>query len=68
MCPFCPDQEVETLSHRFFGCESTKHAAAFLLDMVRTYEQSITEEKCLLFNLITDALYELHTILVLEQG
>ena len=40
----------------------------FLLELIRPYDSSISEDKCLMLNIKTDALYELPTMLVLGTG
>ena len=67
-CPLCPSEEVETPLHRFFGCVGSSEAAKYILDLIRPYDPTISEEKCLILNITTDALYELPTMLVLGAG
>ena len=68
ICPLCPGEELENPLHRFFGCVGSREAAMFLLELIRPYDSSISEDKCLMLNIKTDALYELPTMLVLGTG
>ena len=67
-CTLCGGQEVESHLHAFFKCRYNREAGQFLIDLVRVYDRGITEEKAIKFQVVTDALYETPTSLMLYCG
>ena len=68
-CTLCQDDVPESLVHALFTCEKNSEAAEALLQLTRHYDQGITAERALLFDLnVCDQIYELPTILVLYTG
>ena len=68
LCTLCTSLEVETSSHALFTCNRNSEAADFVLHLVRICDNSITKEKLIQFQVFTDAIYELPTILVASHG
>ena len=68
-CTLCHNEVPETPIHALFSCENNSEAAEALLQLTRPYDNKISAERALLFNLdIRDPIYELSTVLVLYTG
>ena len=68
-CQLCDQNIPETPLHGLFLCNANNQAADTLLSLARPYDQSITPEKVLVFNINTsDMIYELPTMLILSTG
>ena len=57
-----------TVSHALLQCVKNSRAAQFLLDLVRIYDSSVTEDKVLKFQIHTDPLYEQQAAVILYTG
>jgi hypothetical protein len=68
VCLLCAQQQQESILHMFFGCEYNSEAGKFLINLVKVYDPSITEEKAVRFQIQFDALYELPATLMLYSG
>ena len=68
VCLLCAQQQQESILHMFFGCEYNSEAGKFLINLVKVYDPSITEEKAVRFQIQSDALYELPATLMLYSG
>ena len=67
-CTLCSTQQPESVIHALFICEHNKTAAQFLLNLVKVYDSSITQEKAVRFQVNTDSLYQLPATLILYTG
>ena len=68
-CQLCDQNCPETPMHGLFLCSKNNQAADTLLTLARPYDDSITGEKVLVFNINTsDQIYELPTMLMLATG
>ena len=67
-CILCRTQEPESILHAIFNCELNRDASLYLLNLTKVYDKSITKEKIIKLQLVTDVLYELPTTLVLCTG
>ena len=68
ICTLCRADEPESVLHAIFNCEQNRRAAGYLLDLTRIYDNTITQEKIMKLEIVTDALYELPTMAVLCSG
>ena len=68
-CSLCGSLQPESPLHGLFLCEKNSQAAEALISLTRPYDRTITAEKVLLLDLqVSDAIYELPTILMLATG
>ena len=51
-----------------FNCEQHRRATGYLLDLTKIYDNTITQEKIMKLEIVTDALYEIQTMAILCSG
>ena len=68
-CVLCPERVPETSLHGLFSCSRNLQASEEILRLTRIYDQNISAEKILLFDINTvDSIYELPVMLVISTG
>ena len=68
LCQLCEQATPDTPEHGFFMCDANQQAGNYITHLIRPYDSNITQQRCLLLNLMTAPTYELMSILILATG
>ena len=67
-CSLCRMDQPESLLHAIFLCDSNRDAAMYLMELIKVYDNSATQEKMVRLHISCEALYELPTTLIICTG